>query len=535
MPELGRHCYDLDSSSDSDSEDHDHDMKKNTKSNKNEDGSSDSDSSAVLEIESPIQKKRKFSSKKKIEKETTTTLKKNKPGIDNSKNNIKISASDVTSTITTTSNSNNLKKRPPSAAPSASTGVARASTTQKRVMSLKKFELSSDSDSSDDEILYAKPVFFDTKDQIKQRKKREREEQKQQEKVANARKRQQEKEERERQKELQKATKKKETEEYNQSNGKYKRSEIAILLDPQLYQGDPLELVQKLSPDFLVKSYPSTLSSSPTAIQFIRKDYLQGGAEDAVKSLESNKTEGYEHLHHVVIVVEAEDFVGLLKRQEKEEDDNYPALEAWLESIKSDWQNVWSHATTIEPKLLLLLRDLPEKLNRMWVDHRRRHRNEPSLPTDWELQDAIQWLLVQFQVECMFCPNDELIQVTMHKMARSLSDKPYTNEIAEIECVQKIKGGPILSEDLVDKARDVWVRQLQQVPRLSEDMANNVIQHYPTCQSLWQAYQQLVREGRAGEAASLLAGIMSQNRNYNKVSEAVFRVMTSNDPKQMII
>ena len=403
-------------------------------------------------------------------------------------------------------------------------------------MSLKKFELSSsDSDSSDDEILNAKPVVFDTKEKIKERKKREREEQKQQEKAAKARKRQEEKEERERQKELQKVTKKKETEEYNQVTGKYKHSEIAILLDPQLHQGDPLGIVQKLSTDFLVKSYPSTLSSSPTAIQFIRKDYLQGGAEDAVKSLESNKTDGYEHLHHVVIVVEAEDFVRLLKRQEKEEDDNYPALEQWLESIKSDWQKVWTVTTTAEPKLLLLLRDLPEKLNSMWVDHRRRHRNEPSLPTDWELQDAIQWLLVQFQVECMFCPNNELIQVTIHKMARSLSDKPYTNKIAEIECVQKIKGGPILSEDPVDKARDVWVRQLQQVPGLSEDKAHNIIQHYPTCQSLWQTYQRLVGEGRTRDATSLLAGIMAENRNYNKVSEAVFRVMTSNDPKQMII
>jgi hypothetical protein len=276
------------------------------------------------------------------------------------------------------------------------------------------------------------------------------------------------------------------------------------------------------------------VSSTVGAIQFVRKDHLDGGAKDAISCLESNKKEGYEHLHHLIVVIDSDDFIPLLRREDKEEDDDYPALGAWLAAIQEQWRRSWGLPNATDPKLLILLRDLPDALDKKWVDHRRRSRNEPSLPTQWELLDAVQWLLVQFQVECMFCPTLDLIQVTVHKMTRSLSDKPYANQVSELECIKKSKQGAISEDNPVAKARDVWLRQLQQIPGLSEAKAQNVVEQYPTCQSLWRAYQ--LEEG-VGQNSTLLASILSRESRTQsrKLSDAVYKLMTSNDPGELIL
>lgn len=405
-----------------------------------------------------------------------------------------------------------------------------------------KFSLpsSDDDDDDDDELLLnSKPAAFESKSSIKERRKKNREALKLLEKQARADKRQLEKEERERLKKQEIVGKKRRKEELAQATGKYRHQEIAVLLDPTLYMEDSCGIVQSMSNDFLMHSFPSMLSlrsdtaiTDLAAIQFIRRDYLDGGAQSAISCLESSDKDGYEHLHNLILVIEADDFIPLLRREDKDEDDDFPALEAWLLSIQSRWRQVWGLPRTAVPKMLLLLRNLPDALDKKWIDHQRRHRNEPSLPTQWELMDATQWLLVQFQVECMFCPTPDLIQITVHKMTRALSDKPYANQVSELECIKKIKHNALPRDNPMHKARDVWLRQLQQIPGISETKAQNIVEHYPTCQSLWQAYK---LEG-GGRNSTLLASVFSGGiRNEPKLSDAVFKVMTSNEPEEMIL
>lgn len=387
------------------------------------------------------------------------------------------------------------------------------------------FSSSDEENDDDDDIFNAKPTF-ETQCQMKER-----------EKQAKTRKRQEKKKARLAQKEHEKEAKKRDHVAFAQSNGKYKHDEVAVLMDPQLYTGDPLGLISKLSVDFLVHSYPSKLSMAPAAIQFVRKDYLRGGAKDAVECLVNGNMDGYEHIHDLVLVVDPHDFIRMLQRQDKTEDDDYPLLEQWLDSIKRKWQQLWKVSSHMEPRLLLLLRNVPETLDKMWVQHRR-HRNsstDTSLPTAWELSDATQWLLIQFQVECMHCPNEDFIQLTLQKMTRSISEKPYTTQVSELECVRKIKPGPaVLSNDPVDQARDVWLRQLQSIPGVSETMALNVVEKYPTCQSLWQAYQQLHQQENRSPAL-LLADVLTGRDYRQKLSQVVFQIMTSNSPEEMIL
>ncbi|KAG7367914.1 hypothetical protein IV203_030657 [Nitzschia inconspicua] len=394
---------------------------------------------------------------------------------------------------------------------------------------------SSSSDDEDDNLLLSKPTF-ETRDQIKQRKKREREAQQEQERNNKARKRQEEREARQRQKQDEKAAKKRKNEAFNQTNGKYRHDEIAILMDPFLFDNDVLGLVQMLSGDFLVHSYPSNLSMAPAAVQFIRKDFLHGGAKDAIDCLKKGQKDKYQHIQDLVLVVEANDFIPMLQRQEKTEDDDYPKLEQWLVSIQSKWQQVWHVSPHVQPRMLLLLRNVPETLDKMWVQHRRRSQADTtSLPTAWELHDAIQWLLVQFQVECMHCPNEDFIQLILHKMARAICQKPYKNHVSELECVRKIKHGPnLVTDNPVDRVKDVWLRQLQSIQGLSLAMAQNVVDRYPTCQSLWQAYQEL-QQNENSSPALLLADILAPGRSQQKLSRAVFQILTSNNPGEMIL
>ena len=397
------------------------------------------------------------------------------------------------------------------------------------------------------------------KDHEKERKKREREEKKEREKQARAQKRQDERDARERKLIEERIVKKRQRQMNSQATGKYKHSEIAVLMEKPLHNDDPYGLVESLSEDFLVHrvddiSLSFSSSSAASSIQFIRKDYLAGGAEAAVKALLAERTNkpgagttigtkkttarektDYEHIPTLALTILPDDFISLLKRQDREEDDEFPALQDWLQMTISRWQRMWSSTET--PRLFLLLIDVSETLDDKWVELRR-HRNgsTSSLPTAHELQDAIQWLLINYQVECIELSTSKLdtFQSTVHKMTRGLSDLRYMKDASALECVKKIKpGGDVDQDDPLQCASDVWLRQLQQVPRLSEAMAQNVVATYPTCQSLWQAYRDLDDDEDA--KASLLANILSAGaRQQQKVSHAVYRIMTSDDPDEMV-
>lgn len=429
------------------------------------------------------------------------------------------------------------------------------------------FLFSSDSETDDDDMFLLKSgsqrVFAKSKpkEDPKQRKKRERETQKEQEKQHRVQKRKEAKEEKERRKQEDKSSKKQQSEEYNQAMGKYSFEEIAVLLDTNLYKDDPHGLVEALSADFLVHPYQSMLaeglSSPATSIQYIRKEKMLGGAKEAVECLEADRArgkirsdydQGYDHIQYLVMLFEPDDFISLLRRDTQEEEDDYPALECWLDDIRSRWQRVWSYAAA-EPKIIFLLLGLPEALDKKWIEYRRHNRkasrHEASLPTVKELQDAMQWVLVQFQVECILCPDTEFLQSIIHKMTRGLSDRPYINQVTELECIKKIKQGCVGSRDPLEKAKDVWLRQLQQLPGLSENKAQHIVEHFPTCQSLWQAYQwehhrQQEDQGGGNNADALCSSLLenkfsADNKRYKKLSDSLYRVLTSNDPDEMIL
>ena len=359
----------------------------------------------------------------------------------------------------------------------------------------------------------------------------ERERQKQAEKEEKAQQRAQEKQ----RKADETIRKKRQAEETAQNNGKYKDQEIVVLMDPSLYSSSELNLLPVLKetePEkFLVQAYPSALTPAK-AVQWIRRDYMDGGAPSALKALEEKRHDRYEHLDRLILVLSPHDFIPLLRRSDHGEDEGYPALEAWLKDLFQRWQAVWRLSSAQNPKVLLLLQNVPEALDRQWVEHRRnKPKNEPSPPTEAELHDAINWLLIHYEVECLNCSSAELVQSTIHKMTRSLSAMKYKKQVTELECIKKIKAGVTADDNDFAVAKDTWLRQLQQIPSVSNAKALNVMERYPTAMSLWIAYQ----TGDEAENPHLLARILSGGKSQEKrLSERIYKLMTSQNPDEMI-
>lgn len=367
----------------------------------------------------------------------------------------------------------------------------------------------------------------ETREEARLRKKRETEKRKEAEKLARATKREEERADREKKKLEEKGKRKRQQQEFHQSSGKYANKEIAVLMDTELYNNEEFDLVGALNEDFLIHPQKDVFNMSK-AIQWIRKDYLQGGAKDALDQLEQGAFDLFERQPYLLILLEPNDFIPLLKRKGHDVDDDYPALENYLEQLKSRWQQHWK--TSDEPRIIFILYQIPKALDRKWINHRKRSGSiGRSPPTEFELNDAIQWLLVQFQVECIHCSTIESMQSNISKLTRGICEGRYSNNVTELQCIKKIKQ-TTTGERPIDRARDVWLRQLQQVPRISESIALNVVQHYPTMQSLWQAYQL----GDDATNSALLEDMLSDRSRQSKLSHCLYRVLMSENPKEML-
>lgn len=340
-----------------------------------------------------------------------------------------------------------------------------------------------------------------------------------------------------------KADRKRRREKAAQESGKHAKKEIAVLMDSGLYRHASLALVHDMREDgFHVQEYPSGFGCH--AIQFIRKDFMSGGATDAVQKLYASDTTGYTHLPIMVVLFDApHDFLKLLQRCDETDEngnnidsdlDDYPALEKWLEGLIVSWRAAWQMKLDERPRILVYLPKLFESLDRLWVSHRKRgaKRAEPVPPTTEELQDAMTWLLVQFQVECVHLCSNEDLSTHLRKLTRLLAEEPYQKQTTVMDCVRKLKAQCSDFDPDLDRAMDCWKRQLQQIPHVSMNTASRLVQYYPTARSLWLEYQNpnLSQE----QKRLLLADICGNGRRQGKLSEMIYRVVTSNNPSEII-
>jgi hypothetical protein len=339
---------------------------------------------------------------------------------------------------------------------------------------------------------------------------------------------------------LEKARKQKQRQASDQARGKFCHKEIAVLIEQDWVQQPVWKeaitdgLVASDDHPYVWHEY-ATLLGCPT-VQWIRKDYLLGGATDAWQQLRKGNHAGYHHIPLLCVIVEPDIFLKLLHR-DNSEDDDYPELENWLKGIQAGWKGAWSHQQQGTPRIIILLYKVRETLDRLWVKYKRESRgrrvsSSPQPPTAEELHDALIWMMIDFQVECIHCSSSEQTVHELSKMTRLLSEKPYQKHVTELDCVRKLKPRVDENSTLQERAEDCWFRQLQQIPRISLTVAREFTQHYPTARSLWIAYQNPALSEE--QKRVLCKNCFSQKASHAKLSTWMYKTMTGNDPNDLL-
>lgn len=319
-----------------------------------------------------------------------------------------------------------------------------------------------------------------------------------------------------------------------QAAGRLAKDEIAVLLERDLFRNySAVADLEKAG--YLVQEHPSAFQCN--AVQWIRNDSLRGGADTAVQKLHAGYNDGYQHLPVLAIVFHnPQIFLQLLERADRDEEDDYPLLEMWVKSVECGWRAAWkipSATSNQRPRIFLLLDKVLEALDKLWIQHQKKAgQTIKAPPTAEELHDAITWMLIQFQVECVLCCSGEEISNHLCKMTRLLAEKPYQKQVTELECIKKLKAECSDMDPPLDRAKDCWLRQLQQVPRISRQMALNLTCYYPTALSLWTAYRD--ESLTVDEKRMLTAGMFSESTTQAKLSCQLYTVMTSDDPNEIL-
>lgn len=140
--------------------------------------------------------------------------------------------------------------------------------------------------------------------------------------------------------------------------------------------------------------------------------------------------------------------------------------------------------------------------------------------------------MIQFQVECVHCKASEEVSNHIRKMTRLLAEEPYQKQVTELECIKKLKAECSDMDPAYDRAADCWLRQLQQVPRVSRQVAMNLTCNYPTALSLWKAYQD--DSLTDDEKRYLTADMFSEKSTQAKLASQLYTIMTSKDPNEIL-
>lgn len=377
-----------------------------------------------------------------------------------------------------------------------------------------------------------------------------------------------------------------------QEQGKFAQQEICIHLEKSLAESVLGGLIQMtLSDTYLVSSpYPSSSSecvvdaaSTDTSsevsnksrsythhappivdgcVQWSRRDYILGGA---TASYDPTSEDGVEWLDIVAVVFyDPKVFLRLLTREilgvsdEEGEnfEDDFPLLRAWVKQLRESHararlglgrSNSSYAAVAKPPRIVLILHKVQEEMSQQWVKNNgRKKRRKSFIPTNEdELHDAIIWMLIEERIECAFTSTDLETIEYLKGLTRALSEYPYAELMTELQCIKKLKSthGMIETSESsknsggkspYDRAKDSWLRMLQQIKGLTEGMALRVVRYYPTARSLMEKYEDpnLTVDQKRTLLATLL---MDGKRNMVKLSDSVYRLMTSEDPLELIL
>ena len=300
-------------------------------------------------------------------------------------------------------------------------------------------------------------------------------------------------------------------------------------------------------------------------VRWIRRNHVDGGSAGAATAPSSDVT--VQRTDMVAIVFhEPGAFLKLLERDASAEArDDYPELRAWLGRVRTSLASRWEKRWKSDPeagggrrgkksagggdssnwtenngggngsalpssRLVLVLHMVQAELQRQWNSGGRR-RQSFAPTSEEELNDATVWLLMEENVECTLTSCDDETVDYLVNMTRALSEAPYYEDVTELHCVKKLKADASATS-VVEKAQCAWMRMARQVPGMSEAKARKLVEHFPTLMSLVEKYED--PNLTLDEKKRLLDDCLVEGRKSKKLSDSFYRLMTSNDPNELI-
>ena len=166
------------------------------------------------------------------------------------------------------------------------------------------------------------------------------------------------------------------------------------------------------------------------------------------------------------------------------------------------------------------------------ANYDRARREEPLVPaaTEEEVEQMRVWLYVHEQCEIVLTRNASETADYLAGMTRVLSEQPYRHERTALGCVQKERaqsGVAAKGGDEGVKLANTWLRQLMQVPGVSETRAQAIVRAYPSFHALAQAYGDPTMSDAQKEA--LLENVMDGHTKQTVISRRVYRLYTCTD------
>ena len=472
------------------------------------------------------------------------------------------SSSDENKSCGTSLKQKSVARRGPRKLAAASSSLRKSPSSSKKQFNVNSVFTEDSSSSSDDESCTLKktcipkaaarkkqsPTNKQKKEAEKAQKRREREEEratKKREKELAKQNRERERQEKREAEAALKQQRKDAREEAGQARGKYASQEVVVLMEPDLVEDEVFNVKEVFSEHgYMLHPYPSALSC--LAIQWVRRDYLRGGAEEALKMVHARKDQEYEQMNTLVILFDCpHDFISLIQQDEQTEndalsthgddDDDYPKLESWLLGLVAGWRSAWRKTTADRPRIYLILYQVQKALDKAWISYNRsrggRSRGPPP-PNAEQLYDAILWMLIQFQIEVIHCDSKDDVPKELAKITRFLANARYQAQTTELACFQKLKAQVSDMAPSLERAADCWIRQLQQVPRVSAEMARCFARFYPTSRSLWLAYQ--TPDLSLEEKQVMVANCFGTRTSQIKIAKWMYRIFHSKNPDELL-
>lgn len=345
--------------------------------------------------------------------------------------------------------------------------------------------------------------------------------------------------EREMAKQLEQQNKRKLVQQEKQVNGKFCSQEIGVYMEENLASNEDFGdiMVNELrDAGYSVKIAPKPKNPKHMVdgcIQWVRRDHLMGGSESALQRIDTDNGTSLEWMNIVVFVFyDSTEFLSLLEQEENDiVNDCYPKLQSWLRRVRS---SISKQKYEQKPRIILVLHQILLKLALMWKKGGKR-RPSFSPTNEEELQDAMTWLLMEEQIECEVTTNyTETIEFII-SLTRALSELPYYETPTELHCVKKLKTKLVSNQNptSLDKAKDCWKRQLQQIPGISEAKATYLASFYPTARSLMDKYEDTLLTEE--EKRVLLSGCIQEGRMNGKLSDCLYRFMTGTNENELIL